>query len=244
MEGVEGYFEGAETRREHNGRCYSAGAALTPVILGPLCGLGNVNRIRQRAGTAHIAGYLSKRFKTTGMPGYYQLLCLLKLKKPQSLNRHFVKLVQPFIPEGLKGPAVSFGGKTVCSTGKMGGYGEALNTAGARIAELGVTFARGSVFAKSNEAPAARAAGKAENIRLEERRAFTADGIGQLYGKEDMEGFTVHRGGTPENRRQESKHGRAALLHIRQRAGGGGTAAEGAVGMACRNHALAFRRTL
>jgi hypothetical protein len=54
----------------------------------------------------------------------------------------------------MKDLTVSFDGKTICSTGKMWKYEEALNIVSAQIAELGITFAQQSVSAKSNEIPA------------------------------------------------------------------------------------------
>jgi hypothetical protein len=121
----------------------------------------------------------------------------LKLIKPQPLNGRFVKRVQPFIPEGLKGLTVSFDGKTVCSTGKMGKYGEALNTVSAQIAELGVTFARRGVFAKSNEIPGCAVAADAPRCQKETAEAVIEGKVGCLLSvkgnqkalKADIEGY-------------------------------------------------------
>jgi predicted transposase YbfD/YdcC len=99
---------------------------------------------------------LSKHFGITAIPCYYWLLCLLKLIKPDSLNRCFIRWAQTFIPKGEAGVTISFDGKTVRSTGKMGSYDSPLHIISAQLAELGITLAQKAVEGKSNEIPAMR----------------------------------------------------------------------------------------
>jgi hypothetical protein len=56
------YFSEVETTEEYDGYWYSVGEALTIVIAGSLCGLRNVNQIRQWA----ISGRKRLRLARTG----------------------------------------------------------------------------------------------------------------------------------------------------------------------------------
>jgi predicted transposase YbfD/YdcC len=84
------------------------------------------------------------------------MLALLKMIKPTSLNKCFINWTQSLLPESLKDLTMSFDGKTICSTGKMDGYTEALHIVSAHIAELGLTIGQKAVDSKSNEIPAMR----------------------------------------------------------------------------------------
>lgn len=90
------------------------------------------------------------------MPCYYWLLCLLKLIKPQSLNRCFVKWVETMLPENREGLTISLDGKTIRSTGHRKRYESPLHIVSAQIFEWGMTFAQKSVDGKSNEIPAVK----------------------------------------------------------------------------------------
>lgn len=147
-------FADVETTKEHNGYFCSVGEALTIVILGSFCGLRNVNQIHQWASSARVSEFLSKKFGIDTIPCYYWLLCLLKIIVPESLNQCFMNWVQSFLPEGVKGLTLSFDGKTIRSTGKMGKYSSPLHIVSAHIAELGITFGQQTVAGKSNEIPA------------------------------------------------------------------------------------------
>jgi hypothetical protein len=99
---------------------------------------------------------LSKHFGINTIPCYYWLLCLLRLIKPDSLNRCFIQWEQTFISGGASGATISFDGKTVRSTGKTDGYESPLHIISAQLAELGITPAQRAVEGKSNEMPAMR----------------------------------------------------------------------------------------
>jgi len=84
------------------------------------------------------------------------MLCLLKLIDPKSLNQCFMNWVQSFLPNGAQAMTLSFDGKTIRSTGKMGKYNSAMHIISAHIAQLGITLAQKKVDDKSNEIPAMR----------------------------------------------------------------------------------------
>ena len=149
-------FASVETTKEHSGYWCSVGEALTIVILGSLCGLRNVNQIHQWASSEQVSRLLSKHFTIERVPCYYWLLCLLKIIKPTSLNKCFMKWTQQFLPNGTKGLTLSFDGKTIRSTAKMGRYDKPLHIISAHIGEMGVTIGQQSVDDKSNEIPAMR----------------------------------------------------------------------------------------
>jgi len=126
------------------------------VLLGTLCGLRNVNQIHQWAVSGRVSEFLAEHFGIKAIPCYYWLLCLLKIIKPESLNKSHIRWVQSILPDGVKGFTISFDGKTVRSTGKMDKYEKPLHIISAHIAELGITLASQKVDDKSNEIPAMR----------------------------------------------------------------------------------------
>lgn len=148
------YFEEVETTKDYTGYYYSVGEALTIVILGSFCGLRNVNQIHQWAESVRVKELLATHFEIKHIPCYFWLLSLLKLIKPQSLNESFIKWVQSLIPPTEKGLTLSFDGKTIRSTGKMGKYDSAMHIVSAQIAEFGIRFGQQTVYDKSNEIPA------------------------------------------------------------------------------------------
>ena len=150
------YFENAETIEEHNGYYYSAGRALTIVILGSICGLRNLSLIHQWAVNEKIREFLNEKFDIMFIPCYSWLTILMKIINPISLNECFIKWARTLMPETLKDLTISFDGKTVRSTGKMEGYEEPLHIVSAYIAELGLTAGQKAVDGKSNEIPAVR----------------------------------------------------------------------------------------
>jgi len=150
------YFSEVETTEEHNGYFCSVGEALTIVILGSICGLRNTNQIHQWAKSQRVSEFLSKHFEVNNIPCYYWLLCLLKLIKPDSLNRCFIRWSQSLMPGGAEGMTISFDGKTIRSTAKMDSYDSPLHIISAQLAELGITLGQRTVDGKSNEIPAMR----------------------------------------------------------------------------------------
>lgn len=148
------YFRYVETKKEYKGYFCSVAEAITIVILGSISGLKNVNQIHQWATDERVSGFLKEKFGIKDIPCYYWLLCLLKLIKPESLNRCFYEWVKSMLPESMEGMTVALDGKTVRSTEKMGSYESPLHIVSAQISELGMTFAQKSVRSKSNEIPA------------------------------------------------------------------------------------------
>lgn len=148
------YFEDVETTKEYNGYFCSVAEAITIVILGCICGLKNVSQIHQWAASDRTSGFLKEKFGIENVPCYYWLLCLLKLVKPESLNRCFVNWVTSILPENKDSLTISLDGKTVRSTGQMESYESPLHIVSAQVSELGITFAQRSVAGKSNEIPA------------------------------------------------------------------------------------------
>jgi len=148
------YFEEVETSREYNGYFCSVPEAIGIVVLGSICGLRNINQIHQWAESDSVSGFLKEKFGIEHIPCYYWLLSLLKLVRPESLNKCLQKWAETVLPEDRKGLTVSLDGKTVRSTCKMESYDSPLHIISAQVSELGITFASKSVEGKSNEIPA------------------------------------------------------------------------------------------
>lgn len=148
------YFEEVETTREYNGYFCSVPEVITTVILGSICGLQNISQIHQWAASDRVKEFLKEKFDIKNIPCYYWFLCLLKLIKPDSLNRCFIQWAQSMLPEKMDGMTIAVDGKTIRSTGHMDCYENPLHIVSAQISELGITFAQKSVEGKSNEIPA------------------------------------------------------------------------------------------
>ena len=65
---IKEYFSEVETTKEHNGYFFSAGEALTVVILGTLCGLKNVSQISQWSEEESVRGLLAKHLGIERIP--------------------------------------------------------------------------------------------------------------------------------------------------------------------------------
>ena len=148
------YFEEVETSEEYNGYFYSIPEIISIVVLGSICGLRNTSQIHQWAKSEKVAEFLREKFGIEDIPCYYWLLSLLKMVKPESLNKCLMKWAEEMLPEDRKGITISLDGKTIRSTGKMESYESPLHIIRAQISELGITFASKSVEGKSNEIPA------------------------------------------------------------------------------------------
>ena len=148
------YFEEVETVREYKGYFCSIAEAISIVVLGSLCGIRNVSQIHQWAESEKISEFLKEKFGIDHIPCYYWLLSLLKLVKPESLNKCLIKWAASFLPEGRDGLTIALDGKTIRSTGKMDSYDSPLHIISAQLCELGITLASKSVEGKSNEIPA------------------------------------------------------------------------------------------
>jgi len=88
--GITEYFEEVELTKKYDGYYYSVSEAITIVILGSICGLKNAKQIHQWAENDRTREFLKENFSIKRIPSYYWLLCLLKLIKPDSLNRCFM----------------------------------------------------------------------------------------------------------------------------------------------------------
>lgn len=148
------YFEEVETIQEYNGYFCSISEAISIVVLGSICGLRNVSQIHQWAESERTSEFLKEKFGIKHIPCYYWLLSLLKLVKPESLNKCLMKWAASILPEDRENLTIALDGKTVRSTGKMEEYDSPLHIISAQISELGITFASKSVDGKSNEIPA------------------------------------------------------------------------------------------
>jgi len=156
MEGFTEYFSELETSKKYKGYFCSVGEAVTIVTLGSMCGLRNVSQIHQWAENPRVSEFLHTHFGIENIPCYYWLLSLLKIVKPESLNRCFIRWVESILPENAAQYTISLDGKTICSTGQMEKYESPLHIVSAQIAELGITFGQQAVAGKSNEIPAVR----------------------------------------------------------------------------------------
>jgi len=148
------YFEEVETVQEYKGYFCSIPEAISIVVVGSICGLRNVSQIHQWAESDRVSEFLKEKFGIEHIPCYYWLLSLLKLVKPESLNKCLMKWAGSILPEERKGLTIALDGKTVRSTGKMEAYDSPLHIISAQLSELGITFASKSVEGKSNEIPA------------------------------------------------------------------------------------------
>lgn len=146
-------FEEVETEVEYNGYYYSVSEAITIVVLGSLCGLKNVSQIHQWAESENVREFLKENFAIERIPCYYWLLSLLKIVKPESLNRCLQHWAESLLPEKREGLTIAIDGKTVRSTEKMKNYRQPLHIISAQLSELGLTIASKSVSGKSNEIP-------------------------------------------------------------------------------------------
>lgn len=159
------YFEEVETEKEYNGYYYSVAEVISIVVLGSLCGLKNVSQIHQWAENARTREFLKEKFEIEQIPCYYWMLSLLKLVKPESLNRCLMEWVKTVLPKDKNGLTISLDGKTIRSTEKMSNYKSPLHIVSAQLSELGLTFASKSVDGKSNEIPAVQELLKELDIR-------------------------------------------------------------------------------
>lgn len=163
--GITEYYEEVETQEEYKGYFCSIPEVITIVILGSICGLKNVSQIHQWASNDRVSEFLKEEFGINNVPCYYWLLCLLKIIKPESLNRCFINWVYSFMPENAETLTVALDGKTVCSTTGMSSYSKPLHIISAQISELGLTLAQRSTDDKSNEIPAVQELLKELNIK-------------------------------------------------------------------------------
>ena len=149
-----GHFNTVETTREYSGYTHSVGRTLTIAILGTLCGLTDLSDIRHWAKSRHVQKFLEENFAIYTIPTYEWLCELMSIISPISLNKVFTKWARTLLPDFLDGLTLSFDGKTICSTGKMGEYDRPLHILSVHLAELGLTVSQKTVDEKSNEIPA------------------------------------------------------------------------------------------
>jgi len=159
------YFEELETEKKYDGYYYKISEMITIVILGSICGLKNVQQIHQWAVKDRTREFLKEEFGICRIPCYYWLGSMLKLVKPESLNKCFEKWVYSVMPEKADKLTVSLDGKTIRSTTGMKKYDTPLHIISAQVSELGLTLAQNTVDGKSNEIPAVQELLKELNIK-------------------------------------------------------------------------------
>jgi predicted transposase YbfD/YdcC len=148
------YFEDVELTEDYEPYFCSVEGAITIVIIGTFCGFRNLKQIQEWASHKKIKRVLYEHFGVERVPCYYWLTRLLKIIEPKSMGECFTRWVLSLLPEKMEGQAVSFDGKTVCSTAKMERYENPLHIVSAQISELGLTLGQEAVDGKSNEIPA------------------------------------------------------------------------------------------
>lgn len=151
------YFEEVELSENYTGYYYSVAEAIGIVVIGSLCGIKSVKQLHQWAESEKVSEFLKEKFGVNRIPCYYWLLCLLKMAKPESLNKCLMKWAESVLPEERKGLTIALDGKTIRSTTQMKSYASPLHIVSAQLSELGITFASKSVDGKSNEIPAVQA---------------------------------------------------------------------------------------
>lgn len=124
------------------------------VVLGSLCGFGNVSQIHHWAKNARVKEFLKEKFQIEHIPCYFGLLTLLKMVKPDTLNQCMMKRTSQFLPENEIETTISLDGKTIRSTVGKKNMDSPLHIISAQICEIGVTLASEAVEDKSNEIPA------------------------------------------------------------------------------------------
>ena len=148
------YFRNAKPKVEHNPYNCSIERVLIIVILGSICGLDDVKKIHRWASNEKTKNFLSEHFGVLTVPSYSQLMVVLGIIEPKSLNECFMKWVKNLLPESLKDMAIALDGKTIRSTGKMQNCSETVHIVSAHVASLGISIGQVSVDEKSNEIPA------------------------------------------------------------------------------------------
>ena len=148
------YFDEVETSKPHNGYSCSIKDTITITILGSLCGLKNVSQIHQWAASEHVKTFLKEKWSIEKVPCYYWMLCLMKIIKPESLNKCFQKWTASLLPKETSQLTIAMDGKTIRSTESMSSYDHPLHIVSAHLSELGITLGQVSVEDKSNEIPA------------------------------------------------------------------------------------------
>lgn len=131
-------------------------------ILGSICGLKNVNQIHQWAANDRVSEFLKEKFGINHVPCYYWILSLLKLIKPESLNKCFADWVYSFMPEKAEKMTISLDEKTICSTNRIEKMSHIIS---AQVCKLGLTLAQRSTDDKSNEIPTVQELLKELNIK-------------------------------------------------------------------------------
>lgn len=163
--GITEYFENVEITEEYNGYFCSVPDVITIAILGSMCGLKNISQIHQWAANDRVSEFLKEKFGINHVPCYYWILSLLKLIKPESLNKCFADWVYSFMPEKAEKMTISLDGKTICSTNRIEKIENPLHIISAQVCELGLTLAQRSTDDKSNEIPAVQELLKELNIK-------------------------------------------------------------------------------
>jgi predicted transposase YbfD/YdcC len=149
-------FQNVELKEEHNGYKCDVGRTLLIVILGSICGLRNLSLIHEWASNDVIKAFLWEEFDILSVPCHSWFRKLLKLIKPDSLDKHFILWVKTMLPESMQDLTVSFDGKANRSTWNMKNCKETLHIVNAHLAEWGLTIGQKAVDSKSNEIPAMR----------------------------------------------------------------------------------------
>lgn len=162
---ITNYFEEMETEKEYDGYYFKISEMVTIVILGSICGLKNVQQIHQWAEKYRTKEFLREEFGIYRIPCCYWFGCLLKLIKPESLNKCFTNWVYSVMPEKADKLTISLDGKTIGSTTGMKKYDTPLHIISAQVSELGLTLAQNTVDGKSNEIPAVQELLKELNIK-------------------------------------------------------------------------------
>jgi len=168
------YFEEIETVKEYDGYYYKISDMVTILILGSMCKLENPQQIHQWASKDRVREFLKEEFQIYYIPSYYWFTCILKLIKPESLNKCLENWVYSVMPEKADKLTISFDGKTIRSTNAMKKIDSPLHIISAQISELGLTLSQNTVDSKSNEIPAVQELLKGLNI---EGTLVTADAL-------------------------------------------------------------------
>lgn len=151
------YFEEIETNEEYNGYMYNVADIVAIVTLGSLCGLKNISQIHQWAESEKISEYLKENYAIERIPCYFWMLTLMKMVKPESLEKCIRKWAASALPseqsEERKKVTIAVDGKTIRSTEKMKSYKNPIHIISAQLSEAGITYASRKVDGKTNEIP-------------------------------------------------------------------------------------------
>jgi predicted transposase YbfD/YdcC len=152
-------FEKIKPTVDYQGYYYKISDMIKITILGLLSRQQTMKDIHGWAESRAVREMLREIFSIKKLPCYSQFTNIMGIIDSEELNKIFMEFFCKLVE--IAGKTISFDGKTVRSTGKMGSFKSPLHIASAFVVENGITIGQLATDAKSNEIPAVQ-----ELIRL------------------------------------------------------------------------------